>query len=39
VEELLEEYYKRDQELLRLQIEYGVQEGAEKLRRKYSMDV
>ena len=39
VEELLEEYHKRDQELLRLQIEHGVQEGAEKLRQKYSMDL
>ena len=39
VEELLEEYHKRDQELLRLQIEHGMQEGAEKLRQKYSMDL
>ena len=39
VDELLEEYYKRDQELLRLQIEHGMQEGAEKLRQKYSMDL
>lgn len=39
IEELMEEYYKRDQELLRLQIEHGMQEGAEKLRQKYSMDL
>lgn len=38
VDELIEEYRKQDQELLRLQIEYGMQEGAEKLRQKYSME-
>lgn len=36
-DELIEEYRKQDQELLRLQIEYGMQEGAEKLRQKYSL--
>lgn len=39
VDELIEEYRKQDQELLRLQIEHGMQEGAEKLRKKYSMDI
>lgn len=38
VDELIEEYYKQDHELLRLQIEYGMHEGAEKLRQKYSME-
>ena len=38
VDELIEEYRKQDQELLRLQIEYGMQEGAEKMRKRYSMD-
>lgn len=38
VDELIEEYRRQDQELLRLQIEYGMQEGAEKLRQKYSME-
>lgn len=39
VDELIEEYRRQDHELLRLQIEYGMQEGAEKLRKKYSMDI
>lgn len=38
VDELIEEYRRQDQELLRLQIEYGMQEGAEKMRKRYSMD-
>lgn len=38
VEELIEEYRRQDKELLRLQIEYGMQEGAEKMRKRYSMD-
>ena len=38
VEELIEEYRRQDLELLRLQVEYGMQEGAEKMRQKYSMD-
>lgn len=38
VDELIEEYYKQDHELLRLQIEHGMHEGAEKLRQKYSME-
>ncbi len=39
VDELIEEYRKQDQELLRLQVEYGMQEGAEKMRQKYSLDM
>ncbi len=39
VDELIEEYRRQDLELLRLQIEHGMHEGAEKLRQKYSMDL
>lgn len=37
-EELLEEFRRRDQELARLQTQYGVQEGLQKLREKYTLD-
>ena len=37
-EELIEEFRKRDAELARLQTQYGVQEGLQKLREKYTLD-
>lgn len=37
-EELIEEFRRRDAELARLQNKYGVAEGLEKLREKYTLD-
>ncbi|MEM7547549.1 MAG: monovalent cation:proton antiporter-2 (CPA2) family protein [Pseudomonadota bacterium] len=37
VEELVEEFRKRDEELLRLQAEYGMEAGAERMRKKYAV--
>ena len=34
----LEEFRRRDAELARLQTQYGVQEGLQKLREKYTLD-
>lgn len=36
-DEVIEEYRRQDAELMRLQIEHGAQEGAERMRKKYSM--
>ncbi len=38
IDELIEEFRRRDSELTRLQSEYGQREGLEKLRQKYSLD-
>jgi monovalent cation:proton antiporter-2 (CPA2) family protein len=38
VDELVEEFRRRDAELTRLQSEYGAREGLEKLRQKSSLD-
>ena len=38
VDELVAEFRKRDDELLRLQAEHGMEEGAEMMRKKYSVD-
>ncbi|MEC9433331.1 MAG: monovalent cation:proton antiporter-2 (CPA2) family protein [Pseudomonadota bacterium] len=37
-EELIEEFRRRDAELARLQNKYGMTEGLEKLREKYTLD-
>ena len=36
--DLIEEFRRRDAELARLQTQYGVQEGLQKLREKYTLD-
>ena len=38
IDELVAEFRKRDEELLRLQAEHGLEGGAEKMRGKYSVD-
>lgn len=37
VEEIVAEYRRRDEELLRLQVEHGMEEGAEQMRQRYSV--
>ncbi|MFN3262697.1 MAG: monovalent cation:proton antiporter-2 (CPA2) family protein [Pikeienuella sp.] len=37
VEEVVEEFRRRDEEMLRLQAELGMEEGAEKMRQRYSV--
>ncbi|MDF2231537.1 monovalent cation:proton antiporter-2 (CPA2) family protein [Albimonas sp. CAU 1670] len=37
-EDLIAEFRRRDAELARLQTQYGVQEGLQKLREKYTLD-
>ncbi|WP_339948857.1 monovalent cation:proton antiporter-2 (CPA2) family protein [uncultured Albimonas sp.] len=36
--DLIEEFRRRDAELARLQTQYGIQEGLQKLREKYTLD-
>ncbi|QIE57028.1 potassium transporter [Pikeienuella piscinae] len=38
VDEIVEEFRRRDEELLRLQAEHGMEEGAEKMRQRYSVN-
>lgn len=38
VDELIEQFRRRDEELLRLQAEHGVEGGAEKMRERYKVD-
>lgn len=38
VGEIVEEFRRRDEEFLRLQAEYGMEEGAEKMRQRYFVD-
>ncbi|MEX2520254.1 MAG: monovalent cation:proton antiporter-2 (CPA2) family protein [Paracoccaceae bacterium] len=37
VEEVVAEFRKRDEEMLRLQAEHGMEEGAEQMRQRYSV--
>ncbi|MGB0506896.1 MAG: monovalent cation:proton antiporter-2 (CPA2) family protein [Pikeienuella sp.] len=38
VDEIIEEFDRRDEELIRLQMEHGMEEGADKMRQRYSID-
>lgn len=38
IEEIVERFRKEDEELLRLQAEHGMQEGAERMRKKYEVN-
>lgn len=38
IDEIVEQFRREDAELMRLQAEHGMREGAEKMRAKYSVD-
>ncbi len=38
IEEIVERFRKEDEELLRLQAEHGMQEGAERMRKQYEVN-
>jgi monovalent cation:proton antiporter-2 (CPA2) family protein len=38
LDDLVEEFRRRDEEMLRLQVEFGVAEGVAKMREKYALD-
>lgn len=37
-DEIVAEFYRRDEEMLRLQMKHGATEGAERMRERYSME-